>query len=98
MARQRDIRSAWFTQDQAAELNHCELLGVLVTADSGARADATGRNGATADSPVELTISTPEGGSLSYQPAAPVYMPNGIYIDVGSNVTGVWMQWERWPE
>ena len=93
----------WLTADALLSNGPCELLYAyeVVTATSLDTHLYHGHDiGGEKISTLGITIVTTAGAEVAippaeFRPPVPVYCPNGLYIDYGTDVTGVFVMWRE---
>ncbi len=88
----KELSWAWLTADQLLTTQPCELLYVFV-APSGATTNSAIYNGKDANGDKITSLPAAAVTGLEFRPARPVYCARGLFIDVGTNVTGIFVQW-----
>lgn len=85
---------AWVTADRLLSHGACELLFayLVVSAASTDSAIYDGEN-TTGDKIVDLKSAAVTGHP--FEPAVPVYCRKGLYVDIGTSVTGIFIQWRE---
>lgn len=83
----------WVTSDQVISKRPCWLHAAYLV-PSGADADATLYDGENATEPKIITIDASSVDLTPFEPPKPVYCSRGLFVDIGSNVSGVLVIWE----
>lgn len=84
----------WVTADRCLVHGECELVYAR-SMTSNAESDTYLRNGV--DSTGKLIFEF-EGGVKQgdvFNPKVPVYCDKGLYIDIGTNTIGIFVQWRK---
>jgi len=79
----------WCTVDQLVSPGPCFLLGIMLTASSAGAATATIRNGHNTGGEIVCVVGASASWTVTFPPQSPIYLDKGLFVDVGSNVTGV---------
>lgn len=85
----RDIVSLSVTTDTIICPGTCYLFHASIESDGGGEADAVLYNGHSSNSPYALHIDCADEESYGEPYFPPKYFSRGLFIDVGSNVAGV---------
>lgn len=85
---------AWVTGDRLLSHGACELLCAFLTPD-GTAADVTLYDGENTNGDKIIKFTSPNNPTRAFSPKVPVYCRRGLYVDVGSNVTGIFVQWRE---
>jgi hypothetical protein len=88
----RTVSRQWVTVDTVLCEKECELLFAYLV-PSAAGADATLYNGDNATGELIATLESAAKTGHKFRPPVPVYCARGLFIDIGSNVTGVFVMW-----
>lgn len=83
----------YLTGDQVITDYPCVLHSVTVTPSAGAVGDVTLYDGQGAESGHELLVIRTASGCTNQVRFAGVSLTRGLYVDVGSNVTCVVVEW-----
>ena len=92
----KDYSWEFVIDDKKLSDGPCELLyaNLVVSAATGSAVIYNGKNASGHEvAPLVSAVVT----NLQFTPSVPVYCENGLYVDVGSNVTGVLVQWRELP-
>jgi len=92
MSDSKEFSWAWVTASQALSHVPCELVSVVLVA-TGATTDSTVYNGTTAEGAVVFKLVANAAITRPVRFPVPIYCPNGLYVEVGSNVAGILVQW-----
>ena len=85
---------AWVTGDRLLSHGHCELcMAYLVP--SGATTNSSLYAGEGTDGDLIVTLKSAVVTGHPFKPPEPVYCRKGLYVDVGDNVTGIFVQWRE---
>lgn len=82
----------WVIADALLAEKECELLFAYLV-PSAAAADATLYDGENTTGRLIVTLKTAAATGHKFKPPVPVYCSKGLYVDIGSNVTGVFVMW-----
>lgn len=82
------------TADSVLSRKACFVHGVHLTGSSGGASTATVYNGESTGDDVKIDLSCATSGRDNKRFAPPLYFDKGLYVDVGSNVTSVLVQWQ----
>lgn len=84
----------WGVNDQVISRIPCKLWGVVLTGDGAGVADITLRDGHSTTGDVILTLKAVQNGSEVVIFEKPIKTVKGLFLDVGSNVTGALVLWD----
>lgn len=85
---------AWVTADRLLSHGPCELVYALL--DPGATADyATLYDGEDTNGDIVAIVRAATMTSKAFAPKEPVYCRKGLYIDVATATTKVFVQWQE---
>ena len=85
---------AWVTGDRLLSHGACELLfAYLVVAAASTDSHIYDGENTTGDKIVTLESAAVTGHP--FKPPLPIYCRKGLYVDVGTNVTGIFVQWRE---
>jgi len=84
---------AWITSSQVLAKRPCKLYEVSVS-PSAAAAYATVYNGENTTEPQVIRIDAAAKTLQHWKPAEPVRLDRGLYVALGDNVTGIFVQYE----
>ena len=89
-------RASWeyVEADRCVCQTRCDLLYAYLV-PSAAAAEVTLRNGENDQAPVITVLEHAAQTSHPFSPKEPVFCDGGLFIDVGANVTGVFVQWRQ---
>ena len=88
----KEFSWAWVTDDRVLSLGPCELLyAYLVPSD--ATTDSVIYNGQNTKGDAIVTLKAAAVTGHKFTPKVPVYCDKGLYVDVGTNVSGIFVQW-----
>lgn len=88
----KEVSWIWLTVDTMLAPGECELIYAYVV-PSAADADVTFYSGENTTGQQVVQIKEAAISGHAFWPAVPVYCRKGLYVDVGSNVTGVLVVW-----
>ena len=83
---------AWVTADRVLSLGPCELLYAYL-APSGATTDSIIYAGQSTKGDPIVTLKAAAITGHKFTPKVPVYCDKGLYVDVGTSVSGIFVQW-----
>jgi hypothetical protein len=90
----REISWRFVTVDTRLEVGECELLCAYLVA-SGATTDTHIYDGTDTTGEKIVTLVSAAATGHMFKPKEPVFCSMGLYIDVGTDVTGVLVQWRK---
>lgn len=84
----------YVTSDELLSEGPCELVSAHLVPSAATTDSAlySGRN-TSGTKIVDLKASTVD--TLPFKPPVPVYCPQGLYVDIGTSVSGVLVQWRN---
>jgi len=85
---------AWVTGDQVLSHKRCELI-FAYCCPSAASCNATIYNGENDQGDPIFGFVGSTKDNIPFAPPVPVYCRRGLFVDVGSNVTGILVQWRE---
>jgi len=85
---------AWVTGDRLLSHGPCELIKAQLTA-TGGNADVTLYNGESTAEEILFTLKTLQNVSQQADLPNPAYCGKGLYVDIGSNVLGLFVMWKE---
>jgi hypothetical protein len=88
----RQISRQWVTADALLAEKECELVYAYLT-PSTANADVSLYDGENTSGDLVATLKEAAVSGHEFQPPVPIHCRKGLYVDVGSNVTGVLVMW-----
>lgn len=88
----KEFSWAWVTVDRVLSHAPCELLYAYLVV-SAASTDTHLYDGESASDDKIATLESAVATGHPFQPKESVYCRKGLYVDVGTNVTGVFVQW-----
>lgn len=90
----KELSWAWVTADQLLSHGPCELLFAYLVVSAGSTdTHLYDGEGALGDKIVTLESAAVTG--QPFKPPEPIYCRRGLYVDVGTNVTGILVQWRE---
>lgn len=92
----REYSWAWVTADRRLSLGPCELVFALLTAGAG-NADVTLYDGENTSGDIILTLEALQHVTQQAHLLVFAYCRRGLYVDIGTNVTGCFIQWRELP-
>jgi len=90
----KDCSWQYFTASNVVATREAELIGVYLV-PSAAAADITVYNGQNAVGDPIAVVEEATKSTHEFVPPVPIYCRKGIYLTVGTNVTGVLVQWRN---
>ncbi len=88
---------SYVTADQLITSKPCELACAYIV-PSGAVTDSYLYHGVSTQGQRIICLGSAVATIQGFNPAKPVFCPNGLYVDVGSNTTGIFVQWRHLDE
>ena len=88
----RLISRQWVTASALLAEKECELLFAYLV-PSAANASVTLYDGENTTGDLIATLKEAAVSGHEFTPPVPIYCRKGLYVDVGSNVTGVLVMW-----
>lgn len=88
----KQISRRWVTADALLCEKECDLLFVYLV-PSAANADASLYDGENTTGDLIATLKEAAVSGHEFKPPTPIYCRKGLYVDVGSNVTGLFVMW-----
>jgi len=85
---------AWVTADRVLTDRECELIYAYLV-PSGATTNSVLYNGTNTSGDAIVTLEAAVVTGHPFKPGVPVYCRKGLYVDVGTNVTGIFVQWRN---
>lgn len=85
---------AWVTADQLLSHGPCELLFAYLVVSAGST-DSHLYNGESAAEEKIVTLESAAVTGHEFKPPVPVYCSKGLYVDVGTVVTGIFVMWRN---
>ncbi|RLG91226.1 hypothetical protein DRO34_04350 [Candidatus Bathyarchaeota archaeon] len=85
----KKIKWSWVTIDQVVHNKRCILYDTILIATSGGTADVAIYDGVNTTGKKLCKLYAPASDIRGLHPRVPIFLENGLYIDVGSNVEGV---------
>lgn len=87
---------AWVTADRLLSTGPCELVSAYLVV-SAASTDTHLYDGANTNGDKIVTLESAVATGHLFNPPVPLYCRRGLYVDVGTSVTGVLVQWRELP-
>lgn len=94
MDKETEYSCAWVTSDVCLSHGACELLYAYLVV-SAASTNSNIYNGENATGELMVTLKSAAVTGHAFSPSKPVYCRRGLYIDVGDNVSGIFVQWRE---
>lgn len=85
---------AWVTVDQCLRQGACELLAAYLV-PSGATTDSALYDGENTSGKLIATLVQAVVTNLPFEPPVPIYCRRGLFVDVGTSVTGILVIWRN---
>lgn len=92
----REYSWAWVTSDQLLSHGPCDLISAYLVV-SAASTDTHLYDGENTRGSKIATLESAAVTGHHFKPPVPIYCRRGLYLDVGTNVTGVLVQWRELP-
>ena len=86
------ISRQWVTADARLCEKECELIFAYML-PSAANADVSLYDGENTSGDLIATLKEAAVSGHRFRPPVPIYCRKGLYVDVGSNVTGILVMW-----
>jgi len=90
----KNVRSKFFTADAQVCPQPCWLHGAYLVV-SAAGSDSYLYDGHGTGGEKIVTLESAVATGHPFTPPKPIYCKQGLYLDVGTNVTGIFVQWEE---
>lgn len=87
------VASKYVTADELLSPRPCWLHYACLVV-SAASTDSALYDGHNTTGDLIITLESAAVTNLEFRPAKPVYCKQGLFVDVGTNVSGVFVQWE----
>lgn len=87
---------SWVTADRLLSRGPCEVVYVMLTGGAG-NADVTLYDGENTSGDRLFTLEALQHVSQQIHLSVPIYCRRGLYVDIGTNVTGCFIQWRELP-
>lgn len=88
----KSISWKWVTADELLCPGACDLIYAALV-PSGATTDSYLYDGEDTSGTVIINLYAATARVMPFAPKAPVYCRRGLYVDVGSSVTGIFVMW-----
>lgn len=85
---------AWVTGDRVLSHGPCELVYAGLV-PSAATTDSVLYNGENTTGDPIVTLKAATVRLMPFSPKVPVYCSKGLYVDVGTSVSGIFVQWRE---
>jgi hypothetical protein len=92
----KEISWRWCTTDQVLSQGPCELISAHLVVSAGST-DSYLYSGTSTGGELIVALAAAAVTGLPFTPPEPVYCPRGLFVDVGTNVTGIFVQWRNLP-
>tara|TARA_Y100000310_G_scaffold154415_1_gene153984 strand:- start:10513 stop:10815 length:303 start_codon:yes stop_codon:yes gene_type:complete len=92
----KELSWEFVTTDKKLSETACELIYAHAVV-SAASTDTKLYNGSSANGEKIVDLESAAITGLDFNPPKPVYCHAGLYIDIGTNVTGVFLMWRVLP-
>jgi len=86
---------AWVTGDRLLSHGPCELLYAHAYNSGNAIENTAIYDGENVHGTLMINFNTGLKGDLPFTPPEPVYCRRGLYVDIGENTEGVFVQWRE---
>jgi len=80
--------------DKCLTESECELVYACLV-PSAATTDSALYNGRSTSGKKIIDLKDAVVANGEFNPSVPVYCPNGLYVDVGTSVTGIFVMWRN---
>lgn len=90
----KDYSWKWVTADELLSHGACELLYAYFV-PLGTTIDTVLYDGENTSGVPIVTLAAPTEGGHAFSPKKPVYCRRGLYVDVGTSVIGIFVQWRE---
>jgi len=90
----KDYSWQYFTGSNVVATREAELVGVYLV-PSAAAADVTIYNGQSNTGDIIAVVEEATKSTHEFEPPVPIYCRKGIYLVIGTNVTGCLVQWRN---
>jgi len=97
MNQSKEYSWAWVTSSQVVSHAPCELVLVTLVASSATN-DSTIYDGTTDKGKIILKLVTASANTKTIKFTVPIYCPDGLYVAVGTSVTGILVMWRSLPK
>lgn len=87
---------AWVTADQLLSRGPCELVSAYLVV-SAASTDTHLYDGENTSGDLIATLESAAVTGHPFAPLVPIYCRRGLYVDIGTSVTGCLVQWRELP-
>lgn len=94
MRASKEYSWAWVTADRLLSHGPCELVCAYLV-PSAATTDTVLYNGENTSGVAIITLKAATIRIMPFNPKEPVYCEHGLYVDVGTSVSGVFVQWRE---
>jgi hypothetical protein len=85
---------AWVTGDRKLTDRECELVAAYLVV-SAASTDSHLYNGIDTNGDKIVTLEAAVATTQPFEPPVPIYCSKGIFVDVGTSVTGILVIWRN---
>jgi hypothetical protein len=85
---------AWVTGDRLLSHGPCELLYAYLVV-SAASTDSSLYDGENTTGDLIVTLKAAAVTGHPFKPKEPIYCRKGLYVDVGTSVSGIFVQWRE---
>ena len=87
---------AWVTADRLLSAGPCELVSAYLVVSAGST-DTHLYDGENTSGNKVVTLESAAVTGHPFKPPTPIYCRRGLYVDIGTNVTGCFIQWRELP-
>jgi len=88
---------AWVTVDTCLTQRPCELVYANLVV-SAASTDSYLYDGADTNGDKIVPLKSAAVTNMEFRPMVPIYCKKGLFVDVGTSVTGILVQWRNLEE
>jgi len=85
----------WVTADELLSQGACELLCACAYSSGNAIENTALYDGENATGTLIVNFNSGLKGRVPLSPKVPIYCRNGLYVDIGENTEGVFVQWRE---
>lgn len=85
----------WVTADRLLSHGACELLYARAYSDGGAIENTALYDGESTSGTIIVNFNSGVKSNIPLTPKVPIYCRRGLYVDIGENTEGVFVQWRE---
>lgn len=86
---------AWVTADELLSHGACELCYAVAVSDGGAIENTAIYDGESTNGTLVINFNSGVKAEIPLTPKEPIYCRRGLYVDIGENTEGVFVQWRE---